>query len=573
MTARLRKLLSALLGGVFALVAIELLLSLAYKGFVVIQARQNHAEVMGGADEIRILCIGESTTAVAGDETGRMLVPHTSYPVHLERILNERQDAVHFRVINNGMMGGTTATILAMLQPSIDATDPHMIIAMMGIKDTADQQLPGLEWLPDAVRSLRTVQLFSWAREAIALRQQAYVLDVQSPDDLPEELKPSYGQLSKFIKETRMIGPDADLSATGDLQVATYLWFIDRHNQAADFLRRTIDRYGVGYNLLARVLVTGARADEAELLMADAIAADPAEGMYRVTLAEVLVDEGRLDDAQAVLLQADADKQQFRYPSLVSGYIQLGLAHVAMERGDYQGVVDILRLVRPSRRLDGLSADFFPRVSLMRALALGEAYLNLGDLHNAELYLTEALEIRPGAHATMWMLSKVYRQQGRRDDEESLRRDLLQHRQRMAEYFELAKLFRIHGDDARIPELFDEAVAQIPSIAASYRELYAVAERQGIDLAVMQYPSFSLELLHKYAPDKEGVIFIDNEHVFDENPDGYFFEPRFPNSFSHYTDEGAEVLASHIADTVLDVYAERIAQGSAAASSGRTTNR
>jgi len=572
-TARLRKLLSALLGGVFALVAIELLLSLAYKGFVVIQARQNHAEVMGGADEIRILCIGESTTAVAGDETGRMLVPHTSYPVHLERILNERQDAVHFRVINNGMMGGTTATILAMLQPSIDATDPHMIIAMMGIKDTADQQLPGLEWLPDAVRSLRTVQLFSWAREAIALRQQAYVLDVQSPDDLPEELKPSYGQLSKFIKETRMIGPDADLSATGDLQVATYLWFIDRHNQAADFLRRTIDRYGVGYNLLARVLVTGARADEAELLMADAIAADPAEGMYRVTLAEVLVDEGRLDDAQAVLLQADADKQQFRYPSLVSGYIQLGLAHVAMERGDYQGVVDILRLVRPSRRLDGLSADFFPRVSLMRALALGEAYLNLGDLHNAELYLTEALEIRPGAHATMWMLSKVYRQQGRRDDEESLRRDLLQHRQRMAEYFELAKLFRIHGDDARIPELFDEAVAQIPSIAASYRELYAVAERQGIDLAVMQYPSFSLELLHKYAPDKEGVIFIDNEHVFDENPDGYFFEPRFPNSFSHYTDEGAEVLASHIADTVLDVYAERIAQGSAAASSGRTTNR
>ena len=324
--------------------------------------------------------------------------------------------------------------------------------------------------------------------------------------------------------------------------------------------------------VVGAVLVTGARADEAEQLMADAIAADPAEGMYRVTLAEVLIDEGRLDDAEAVLAQADADKQRFRYPSLVSGYIQLAMAKVAMERGEYQHVIDILQVVRPSRRLDAMSADFFPRVSLMRALALGEAYLKLGDLHNAELYLTEALKIRPGAHATMWMLSQVYRQQGRRDDEERLRRELLQKRQRMAEYFELAKLFRIHGDDARIPELFDEAVARIPSIAASYRELYAIAERQGIDLAVMQYPSFSLELLHKYAPEKDGVIFIDNEHVFDENPDGYFFEPRFPNSFSHYTNEGAEVLAEHVADTVLDVYAERIAQGTAAAS-GTTTSR
>lgn len=371
-----------------------------------------------------------------------------------------------------------------------------------------------------------------------------------------------------------MIGPDAELEATGDLQVATYLWFIDRHNQAADFLRQTIDRYGVGYNLLARVLVTGSRAEEAEQLMRQAIARDPAEGMYRVGLAEVLVDEGRLDEAQAVLEEAEAHRLQFRYPPLVSGYIQLGLARIAMERGDYAEAIEILRLVRPPDRLDAMSADFFPRVRLMRALALGEAYLQIGDLHDAEIHLTEALRLRPGAHATMWMLSQVYRQQGRRDDEERLRRELLQRRQRMAEYFELAKLFRIHGDDARIPELFDEAVARIPSIAASYRELYTIAEREGIDLAVMQYPSFSLELLHKYAPEKDGVIFIDNEHVFDENPDGYFFEPRFPNSFSHYTDEGAEVLARHVADTVLDVYAERIAQGERGPDSvGATTSR
>jgi hypothetical protein len=68
---------------------------------------------------------------------------------------------------------------------------------------------------------------------------------------------------------------------------------------------------------------------------------------------------------------------------------------------------------------------------------------------------------------------------------------------------------------------------------------------------VMQYPSFSLDLLHKYAPEADGVMFIDNEHIFDADPDHYFFEPRFPNSFSHYTVDGAVVLAENVADTVL----------------------
>jgi hypothetical protein len=67
----------------------------------------------------------------------------------------------------------------------------------------------------------------------------------------------------------------------------------------------------------------------------------------------------------------------------------------------------------------------------------------------------------------------------------------------------------------------------------------------------MQYPSFSLDLLHQYAPPAPGVTFIDNEHLFDADPDRYFFSPTFPNSFSHYTDQGAELLAEHVADAVL----------------------
>lgn len=549
---------TVLMGTVFSLVLLEGMLSLLYRGFVRYQEQQNRAAVQGGDDEVRVLCIGESTTAVAGDETGRLLVPHTSYPMQLQRILNARQSDVRFRVINSGMMGGTTEGVMAMLGPAMEAYQPHIIIAMMGIKDTADLLQPGLEWLPDGVRALRTVQLITWATEAVRLRREATgatVLNADDITDLPDGLRPGHNQLSKFVKETRMVGPDADIAADGDLQVATHLWFTDRHAAAVDRLQRIITEHGVGANLLARVLVTNRQADEAERVMRRAIAAVPEEGMYRVELAAVLVDQGRLDDADAVLAEARAELDGFWRPALVGEYITLGQAQVAQERGQHDEVISILDEMVPSFERDQANKAYFPQAGALRAIALGESFAAVGELDKAEEQLTLALRQRPGAHATMWLLGKVYRAQGRFSDEKALRRKLIAKRQRMAEYYELAKLFRLNGDEARISDLFDEGLAQIPSIGANHRRLYAAAERAGVQLIVMQYPSFSLELLHKYAPEADGVVFIDNEHIFDADPDRYFFEPRFPNSFSHYTVEGAALLAEHVADTVLEVTA------------------
>ena len=69
----------------------------------------------------------------------------------------------------------------------------------------------------------------------------------------------------------------------------------------------------------------------------------------------------------------------------------------------------------------------------------------------------------------------------------------------------------------------------------------------------MQYPSFSLDLLHQYAPPAPNVSFIDNEQVFAADPDRYWYEPSFPNSFSHYSYEGAIVVAENMFAPVVEV--------------------
>ena len=126
----------------------------------------------------------------------------------------------------------------------------------------------------------------------------------------------------------------------------------------------------------------------------------------------------------------------------------------------------------------------------------------------------------------------------------------------MADYFELAKLFQLTGNGDQVPALMTQAIERIPAVHEGYKQLYQLTADRGIQLVVMQYPGFAEELMYSYAPRRTGVRFIDNEHVFDADPDGYFFEPRYPNSFTHYTAQGANVLSQHVADTVLDVFAE-----------------
>ena len=81
------------------------------------------------ANQYRILCLGESTTA------DMMFLGKESYPAQLERILNERSKGARFEVINGGVPATTTDGILEDLPKNLEQQRPDLVVTMMGIND------------------------------------------------------------------------------------------------------------------------------------------------------------------------------------------------------------------------------------------------------------------------------------------------------------------------------------------------------------------------------------------------------------------------------------------------------
>ena len=113
-------------GVILTLVLLEIGLRLA--GSAVLFLQERHNQLTSGQQRYRILCLGESTTALGGQD---------AYPSQLQTILNDRSQRQKFTVINKGIVSTTTDYILAHLEENLDHYKPQMVVVMMGINDKA----------------------------------------------------------------------------------------------------------------------------------------------------------------------------------------------------------------------------------------------------------------------------------------------------------------------------------------------------------------------------------------------------------------------------------------------------
>lgn len=101
----------------------------------------------------RILCFGDSTTAIGGKD---------SWPSQLEDVLNEREFGKTFSVINKGVVLIDTRGVLLLLEESLDAYHPDMVIVMAGMNDAKKEpsRLYGLKSFLHRFRTYRLAEQF-----------------------------------------------------------------------------------------------------------------------------------------------------------------------------------------------------------------------------------------------------------------------------------------------------------------------------------------------------------------------------------------------------------------------------
>lgn len=547
-----RRLLALALGVVFTLVVLEGSLVLAHWGFLAWQSSAvDRLEETGGAAEIRILAIGESTTAVAGNATNTLLVPGTAWPAQLETVLNERQDRVRFRVVNAAVMGGNSAAALDLMHDALERVEPDVIVSMMGIMDTPSDTRTARASVPRWLSGLRTAQLVAWLVETVRIRESRAIVDARTVADLPRSGRD--GSLMPVGRATYELRMADDPVAREQVVLADYLMHTGFFERSEEILRALVAERDLGHSALAHLLLGLDRPDEALAVLDAAIASHPEEGLYWVVRAEVDLRQGRIAEAEASLDAAEARLDTLREPAVVADLIALERSAVRLIDGDPDAAIAAAETVQAN--VDSTYKGVVPNLFLRREKAIGRAHIAREDWAAAEEHLLLALEAEPArALNLMWTLTEVYRASGQTDKEAALREELLARTGRVGEYLELARLMRNQGDGETAARVVAEADRQTPSLRQAYEHLYRTAQMSGAQVVVVQYPMFTLDAVQQWAPPAPGVHHVDTEHVFDGVVEESYADAGLPAAFSHYSRSGARRLAESVADTVLAVY-------------------
>ncbi len=182
---------------------------------------------------------------------------------------------------------------------------------------------------------------------------------------------------------------------------------------------------------LARLYRFQNKQADAEKMLRDLLHRDPDEGQALEQLSQILIDEGRSQEAIDLLKQAavdssspdvydllgDAYSQAKDYPSAESAYRNAieqdpddpghrhGLADALVAESKYPEAVEQYKKLT---QLEPGTADNY--------LRLAELYRHLGQFDNAQASLTQAKQLAPGSLEVLYNEALLYEDQGRYDD-------------------------------------------------------------------------------------------------------------------------------------------------------------
>lgn len=542
-TKLIHKTALVLLGVLITVVLLEAGLRLAGSVFFLRQQLVNRL-TLGRDEAVRILCIGESTTAL-GDEF--------AYPRQLEKILNKRSPEHRFAVINKGVPGTNTGEILVNVEEYLDTYRPHVVLVMMGINDREQQDRmtesgsAGRPWYA----ALRTANLLRWIATGIGerrfMKEAERALEAEDADparliglaqhfrerrrfEMAEqllrravELKPDYGpphmELAEFYWDRERVDDILTvLETAADLDLR-----YERRLQVADFYRQ-LDKPA-----------------ESEEACRKAIEQRPRDEEAYVRLAALHLSDNDPQGARAAL-----DTFWPLAPPLDDG--QFELAVYAFLDGEVEMAREILAHPVDPATEDPLDLE-----------TLATRYWDLGRRETAgEIYerVRELLPENTVANTRLLQL-RAYRKQAEAAD------DML------AELWDSARanqdFLKLYADVFNVPNVPDAAGRQpmpdytetmyTEATRRNFRRLAGLLRERNIRLAVMQYPMRAIAPLQRLLENAEDIIFISNEDLFQEavRDKGYsaIFTDLFAGDFGHGTPEGNRLLAENAADHIL----------------------
>lgn len=446
----------------------------------------------------RILCLGESTTALGGVN---------SYPAQLEKILNQKNLGIQFAVVNKGIAAANTTEVVLKLEVQLDRYKPDMVITMMGINDRGVHMsylLPAGSKAPAFLGSLRIIKLARLFWLHIIAGYQA-LGSVQAEEGWPRTSQINQSEnieasLKKAIARNKSDGGKYfELGVLYDSQ--------DRFIEAEDMFKKAVERNPndeQSYLKLGRAYTVQGKYAQAEETLLRIVKLNPNSSTAYYCLGTLYMTETKNVKAIKMLKKSIAIR-----PS-ADTYLALARAYGP---GGPAG----------AEKMFEKAIEMMPGDDDLHVEA-GIFHLNQNKFKEAEALLKKAMMLNPGSDRAYTNLSTIYHNAGKNDLAQEL------------------------GRRANILRFED------PVIGRNYLELKKILDKRKIKYVCAQYPTRSLKPLKKIFEGQENLIFVDNEKTFKdaiqkENYAEYFID-SFAGDFGHCTAKGNRLLAENVANVI-----------------------
>ncbi|MFA5090998.1 MAG: tetratricopeptide repeat protein [Candidatus Omnitrophota bacterium] len=452
----------------------------------------------------RIMCLGESTTA-------------GEYPVFLGEILNKRNIGVRFSVIDKGVIGINTTTILAQLEDNLDKYKPDAVVAMMGINDQGRHVPYDRVCGSRAVDLLRASKVYKltrllWLHIVTKLKETGFLPSVDEEDIrglVPVSLKAGLKEYP--VKEAN----SSDINSSDS-------------------------KYLVN---LGRLRVGQEEFSQAEELFKQAIKLNPRNDWAITELGDVYRSQNKLAQAEELFKQA----------------IKLN------PRNDW-AITELGGIYR--------SQDNFPQAEELFKQAikqsprnhwamteLGWIYRIQGKLPQAEELFKQAIRINPRNDWALMELGWLYKSQSKFPQAEEVLRQAVRIKPKDSRIYGALEVLYEEMDKPELAQECREKIKELrlqycnPDTENNFLKFKEVLDKRRIRFVCVQYPACSIGPLKRIFSDKGGVIFVDNEGIFKEaikkESYGEYFRDMFGGNFGHCTEKGNRLLAGNIAKVML----------------------
>lgn len=572
----IKKIVLVFLGMFLSFVILEMGLRIAGRIVLFSQEKRNTASLEEKNGEIRILCLGESTTVWGGDN---------AWPYQLERILNKKLKNIKVTVFNEGRHAIETPVILSKLEENLDKYNPDIVITMMGVNDgnytvafddkevlSKKNDKKTLADYSKAIKLIKSIllaierkknELFSFDQEDDNERQYYEEIVLEEKNMTVDE---RITKACHFLEDRNYKEAEKRLELIlknnpGYSEAYIYLakCYIEqsKYEQTIELLNKglNIDFSDEMYVLLGICYRMQADFNKAELMFKKALENNMKNFEAYSNLGYLYRDQKRYSESENILkkaLSSGLTNNPEIYRELAVTYREMP----GMYKEEEQALLESIRL-RPQDEWSYIH--------------IGWCYWSMGKWDRVEWAFKEAIKKNPYNAVSYLELGTFYLEQERFEDYDKLFKnaDIFDNKKSLYEqgYLidrlcgQLAVIFLEKGDFKSAKRYFKKAEEirlkyHPPGTKQNYKKIKKILDKRQIKYVCVQYPMRSVEPLKKMLNYPKNVIFVDNEKIFKDavKNEGfnYYFEDRFAGDFGHGTDKGNYLLAENIAKVLLE---------------------